>query len=224
MNNGYIKLWRKVKDHRFWLQKRKYSNFEAWIDILLKVNHHENTFHLGDREFKVMPGETITSQLKLSKRWGWSLGKVNLFLKRLQNENEIKLICENKFTKIVVNKWSHYQPKHENKMKTKRKQNENKMKQLDNDKNDNKNDKEVKGKKFTPPTLEEVQAYIKEKKYNIDANTWIDHYISNGWMVGKNKMKDWKAAVRTWSKNKYGNNPQIKLGGKDFDNLTITDF
>lgn len=61
-------------------------------------------------------------------------------------------------------------------------------------------------KKFTPPTLEEVNAYCLERKNNINPQQWIDHYISNGWMVGKTKMKDWKAAVRTWERNDYGGN------------------
>lgn len=61
-------------------------------------------------------------------------------------------------------------------------------------------DREEKRGRFTPPTLSEVQDYIDEKGYHIDANTFIDFYESKGWMVGKNKMKDWKAAVRTWEK------------------------
>lgn len=59
-------------------------------------------------------------------------------------------------------------------------------------------------KKFTPPTVFEVIAYCEERKNNVDAEKFIDYYESNGWMVGKNKMKDWKAAVRTWEKNNYG--------------------
>ena len=54
--------------------------------------------------------------------------------------------------------------------------------------------------KFTPPTSEEVNAYCLESGYRIDAERFIDYYESNGWMVGRNKMKDWKAAVRNWSK------------------------
>ena len=55
-------------------------------------------------------------------------------------------------------------------------------------------------KRFIPPTLEEVKAYCKERKNNVDPERFIDYYTSNGWQVGKNKMKDWKAAVRTWEK------------------------
>lgn len=55
-------------------------------------------------------------------------------------------------------------------------------------------------KRFEPPSVEEVDAYIKEQNYHVDAQRFVDYYTSNGWMVGKNHMKDWKAAVRTWER------------------------
>jgi len=60
-----------------------------------------------------------------------------------------------------------------------------------------------------PPKIEDVKNYCKERKNNVDANKWFDFYTSKGWMVGKNKMKDWKAAVRTWE-DKKNNAPQLK--------------
>ena len=54
--------------------------------------------------------------------------------------------------------------------------------------------------RFAPPTLEEVRDYCYERKNNIDPSKFIDFYESKGWMIGKNKMKDWKAAVRTWER------------------------
>lgn len=56
-------------------------------------------------------------------------------------------------------------------------------------------------KKFTKPTLEEVKSYCQERNNNIDAEHFIDYYESNGWKVGRNSMKDWKATIRTWEKN-----------------------
>lgn len=53
-------------------------------------------------------------------------------------------------------------------------------------------------KAFAPPTLEEVRAYCSERKNGVDADRWFNYYSANGWKVGKNPMKDWKAAVRTW--------------------------
>ena len=53
---------------------------------------------------------------------------------------------------------------------------------------------------FVKPSLEEVQAYCRERENNVDAQRWFDYYSANGWKVGKNPMKDWKAAVRTWER------------------------
>lgn len=56
-------------------------------------------------------------------------------------------------------------------------------------------------KKFVPPTVEEVRAYCESRKNNIDAETFVAFYESKNWMIGKNKMKDWKSAVITWEKH-----------------------
>ena len=63
----------------------------------------------------------------------------------------------------------------------------------------NKN-KEIKinNKFFKKPTVEEVHQYCNERKNKVCADAFIDFYESKGWMVGSNKMKDWKACVRTW--------------------------
>lgn len=65
--------------------------------------------------------------------------------------------------------------------------------------------KESKPKKsgFRAPTVEEVAAYCRERKNHVDAEHFVAHYEANGWMVGRNPMKDWKAAVRTWERNGY---------------------
>ena len=55
-------------------------------------------------------------------------------------------------------------------------------------------------KRFTPPTVEEVRAYCNEKGYAVDPERFVDFYASKGWMVGKSKMKDWKASVRNWER------------------------
>ena len=64
-----------------------------------------------------------------------------------------------------------------------------------------KDKKEKRGKRvFTPPTLEEVQAYCRERGNSIDPQYFLDYYTTTGWMRGKVKLKDWKAAVRTWER------------------------
>lgn len=57
-------------------------------------------------------------------------------------------------------------------------------------------------KAFVPPTVEEVRAYCNERNNSINPETFVDFYTGKGWFVGKNKMADWKAAVRTWERNR----------------------
>lgn len=64
--------------------------------------------------------------------------------------------------------------------------------------------------KFSPPTLEEVKAYCSERGNHVDAQRWFDYYTSNGWKVGKNPMRDWKAAVRTWERDNKQKGAAIK--------------
>lgn len=57
----------------------------------------------------------------------------------------------------------------------------------------------AKAKRFTPPTLEQIQSLIFEKGYLVEADSFFNHYESNGWMVGKNKMKKWEATLAQWN-------------------------
>ena len=70
-------------------------------------------------------------------------------------------------------------------------------------------------KVFSPPTVEEVAAYCAERNNSVDAQTFVDFYASKGWYVGKNPMKDWKAAVRTWERNRDGSPQQKKVTAYD---------
>ena len=64
------------------------------------------------------------------------------------------------------------------------------------------NNKGGKSSRFIPPTVEEVREYCLERGNNVDAQCFVDFYSSKGWYVGKSKMKDWKASVRTWEKRR----------------------
>ncbi len=69
-------------------------------------------------------------------------------------------------------------------------------------------------KRFVPPTVEEVASYCFERMSKVDPQRFVDYYTSNGWMVGKNMMKDWKAAVRTWEQKE--NAKPARKGGNVF--------
>lgn len=67
---------------------------------------------------------------------------------------------------------------------------------------------------FTPPTVEEVQAYCEERRNGVDPEAFVDFYSSKGWKVGNQKMKDWKAAVRTWERRGDTGRGSYQQGGQ----------
>lgn len=73
------------------------------------------------------------------------------------------------------------------------------------DTNTNTNTKK-KTKRFTPPSLQEIIDYCKERKNSVNPNDFLNHYQANGWYRGKTKVKDWKACIRTWEKNRPDSN------------------
>jgi len=86
--------------------------------------------------------------------------------------------------------------------------------------NSNSNELIVKGRKaFRPPTVEEVFEYCQERKNAVDPEKFVDYYTSNGWKVGKNALKDWKAAVRTWEKSNFNNQNQSNATTRTEKNL-----
>ena len=94
-----------------------------------------------------------------------------------------------------------------------------------------KTDSNESAKRFQPPTVEEVRSYCTERGNNVDPQTFVDFYEAKGWMVGSNHMKDWRACVRTWEKNRVDRgrgkqNPALKYEQKpisktDFDALVV---
>jgi hypothetical protein len=88
----------------------------------------------------------------------------------------------------------------------------------------NPNPKEgVRAARFTPPTVDEVREYCRERGNTVDAERFVDFYAAKGWMVGKNRMKDWKAAVRTWEKEDGDGNRRSQPRGVDREEAQRSD-
>jgi len=103
-----------------------------------------------------------------------------------------------------------------NAIKEKKIKENNNINTLNNTTNEPETTTTTKEKSFLVPTLIEVVNYCKERSNSINPEQFIDYYTANGWKVGKNKMKDWKAAVRTWEQNE---NNGGKTNGKSSANL-----
>ena len=89
---------------------------------------------------------------------------------------------------------------------------------------DIKKESKEKSQGFSPPTRQDVAEYCRENGYgNVDIERFIDFYSSKGWMVGKNKMKDWKAAVRNWARSEQATKPNNTKGNK-FSNFSQSQY
>ena len=73
----------------------------------------------------------------------------------------------------------------------------------------------TKRKRFEKPSISDIKQYCIERNNNVNAEQFFDYYESNGWKVGKNSMKDWKAAVRTWERSEYRKPTQKKNSKQD---------
>ena len=106
---GWISLHRKIMENPILNRSRVYSNFEAFIWLLLKANHKDNKFVLGTDILEVKRGQLMTSQKKLCRQFKWGSTKLRTFLKLLQSDKMIELKVTPKATQITVCNYDTYQ-------------------------------------------------------------------------------------------------------------------
>lgn len=109
MKDGWISIHRKIRDHYLFKEKRVFSRFEAWLDLLLSANHDDNKLLLNGELIEVKRGSFVTSELKLMDRWSWSKSKVRSFLELLTNELMIEKVSDSKKTTLTIVKFNEYQ-------------------------------------------------------------------------------------------------------------------
>ncbi|NLX87272.1 MAG: hypothetical protein GXY97_09030 [Clostridiales bacterium] len=106
--NGWISIHRKIYQNWTW-QDKPFSKGQAWIDILLMVNHEDGEAHFRDSVYYVKRGQRITSELQLAERWGWSRNKVRRFLNDLKMAQQIDIQKDKRKTIITVVNYDYYQ-------------------------------------------------------------------------------------------------------------------
>jgi DNA replication protein DnaD len=201
-NQGWISVHRQIRDCELLWGDKPFSRGQAWIDLLLLANHEDKRMIFDGSVIEVKRGQRVTSYRTLCEAWGWSNTKVANFLEMLEAEQMIEKQSDTKKTLITIVNYDKFQDL----MKEKRQQSDTETtpkRRNNNDNNENNINKKEGGKPqrvFIPPTIEEVSEYCESRKTNVDPQAFIDFYSSKGWMIGKNKMKDWKAAVRTWER------------------------
>jgi hypothetical protein len=106
---GWIKIHREIQDHWLWNERREYSRAEAWIDILLTVNHAESKVMIKGHLYTVKRGESVNSLETWGKRWNWTRGRVKRFLELLKNDSMIEIKTDTKTTQLTVCNYDSYQ-------------------------------------------------------------------------------------------------------------------
>ena len=214
MDNGWIKLYRDLIGKAIWTLSTPEQKV-ILITLLLMANHEAKDWEWKGRRFICKPGQMVTSLEAIAKEAGKgvSIRNVRTALERFQNFGFLTNESTKQSRLITICNWESYQKIEEQadkqtdkRLTNDRQTGDKRVTTNKNDKNDKKNIKEKEKsevqttKRFRPPTLQEVEAYIRERDYPIDADRFVDYYTSNGWMVGKNRMKDWQAAVRSWAR------------------------
>lgn len=180
---GWIKLHRQILEWEWYSDN---NCFRVFLHLLLKANHKEKRF----KGIELKVGSIVTSRDLLARETGLSSQQVRTALNKLISTNEITSVTSSQGTILQIVSYEKYQiatSEITNEQPTSNQQ-----------VTTNKNNK--KEKKFIIPTFNDVLEYCMQNNLDVDGVKFINFYESKGWMVGKNKMKDWKAAIRTWVK------------------------
>lgn len=163
MKDGWIKLYRILRDNEIWKNKEPYDKRSAWIDLLLRSTHQNIKFLFGNEIIELIPGQIITSELKLATEWKWSRHKVRGYFELLERVGQIRTPKRTtKYTIITIINWELYQEKEEGKDTKKDNEGTSKGHQKDTYKNVKK-DKKVKKEDTLSSKCALIINYLNEK-------------------------------------------------------------
>lgn len=203
LQNGFIALHRSLLS---WGWHDDPATFCLFVNLILMANHYPAEW----KGITIDRGQLVTGRKALSDQTGLSERQIRTALDHLKSTGEVTIESTNKYSLITIVNYRKFQdiPETSTSKMTSTLTNDRPAtdqqpttKKQEEQCNKNKQDIErVRAKRFTPPTVEEVKAYCTEIGSGIDAEHFVDFYTANGWRVGKNPMRDWRATVRNWAK------------------------
>ena len=210
--NGYIILQRSFLGFRWFKSPTVCHLFQYF---LLRANFQDCQFN--DKVIK--RGQLVTCHSIIAAETGLTLQQTRTAIKKLSSTGDIRVSSSNRYSVVTVCKydsWLEVQQSNNNPITNEQQlyNNNNKVNKVNkeeaNASSTRTRARETREKRFVKPTIEELRAYISEKGYTFSAEKFIAHYDSNGWMVGRTPMKDWKAACRNWQIRRSEEKPQSK--------------
>ena len=219
---GFIMIDRSILEDDMYFSE-KFTRMQAYMDLCLLAAFKSRTFYIRGNKVELQPMQVAKSVRDLADRWQWSVNKVRGYLYELEKGDYIdtqktsvnQIITIKKY--IVVNTQNDTQINTQTNtqndtqtdtpiIKNNNVNNENKeiviesiVAQPQQTPTQPKEKKKRSSSTFVKPTFEECMAYAQEKGYQWNIERFFNYYESNGWRVGQNPMKNWKAAMRTWN-------------------------
>ena len=219
---GFIMIDRSILEDDMYFSE-KFTRMQAYMDLCLLAAFKSRSFYIRGNKVELQPMQVAKSVRDLADRWQWSVNKVRGYLYELEKGDYIdtqktsvnQIITIKKY--IVVNTQNDTQINTQTNtqndtqtdtpiIKNNNVNNENKeiviesiVAQPQQTPTQPKEKKKRSSSTFVKPTFEECMAYAQEKGYQWNIERFFNYYESNGWRVGQNPMKNWKAAMRTWN-------------------------
>lgn len=189
---AFYPLDRDIQNSDLW-QDRPFAKGQAWIDLQLLANWGDGDMLVKGKSVHIERGQVFRSIKFLANRWGWSPKKVRHFLGQLEDAGKVSTKGTAQGTTITIENYPSLGVEGRTKDTTegaaegRAEGTQKKNKQ--------------KNKIFSPPTVEEVAAYCQDRGNSVDPERFVDFYEAKGWLIGKSKMRDWQASVRTWERH-----------------------
>ena len=219
---GYAKLFTRILDSTIWREDDKTRIL--WITMLALANQDGIVLctipGLADRARISLPEcEAALARFQLPDKYSWSQEKEGRRVEVVEggwfliNHAKYRAMMsadeQREKTRLRVQRW---RQKNTSQTVTPVTGNES------NDIADTKAKADTKAiKGFVRPTFQEVRNYCLERRNSVNPQKWLDHYTSNGWKVGRNSMKDWKATVRKWETSEFNSRPSYQENALPLD-------
>lgn len=194
--SGWIRMQRGIVDH--WVFSEA-DALKLWVYLLMSANYEDKSRTFNGHLTQVKRGQLIYGRHAVSQRLGISEAKLRRYMKQFIKDEMISQQITNKYSVITITCYEKYQDASQqkaNKAPAKRQQSA------------TPEQTRINNKQHIPPSVGEVEAYCESRGNGIKAEAFVDYYEARGWMIGKNKMKSWQSAVRTWENRRKEQEPK----------------
>lgn len=217
----YIKVSRSMLD---WEWYSDINTSRLFIHMLLKANWKDGNF----KGTTVPRGSFVSSIRKLADETSLTEREVRTAINHLKTTGEVTHKSTSKYSVFTVVNYDLYQSNDTQSVSqttSERQSNDIQTTTIEEGKKERRKE-DNNTVRFIPPDVDMVREYCIERNNSVDAQSFVDFYSSKGWMIGKNKMKDWKAAVRTWEKGRSQTRKEetAKRGSTGFSNYNDRNY